>query len=59
MIKANIKFKCILCKNKSKFYVMPEEENTPDGKVNSVEKYKIICKNCGKNYKLTIDIRCI
>lgn len=59
----NFKFRltCIMpgCGNKDEreFYVAPVEKKTKLGSViRDLMQYKLICKKCGKSYKVTLKI---
>ncbi len=60
MITSKINFSCILCGEKERFYVMPEKIKTiSKDYINSVTKFNLQCKKCGKNYRLNIKIEAI
>ena len=51
MITAKINFRCQLCGNTDKFYLMPLDEKTKSNDfIQSSCKFRIKCKECGKNY---------
>jgi len=58
MIKATINFKCKIC-NKKSFYAMPLKKKVNNDFINSVDKYNLQCKNCGKNYILKFNIKAV
>ena len=60
MIKASIRFKCKLCGNDKNFYIMPLFEKVGEKDyINSKTRYKLQCKECGKNYLLTFNIKAL
>lgn len=60
MIITKTKFKCKLCGNAQKFYIMPLKIQTQSGSfINSTDKYNLQCKKCGKNYILQISIKAV
>lgn len=58
MVKATIDFKCKLCEN-TDFYVMPLKKKINNDFINSIDKYNLQCKSCGKNYILKFNIKAL
>ena len=59
MITASVKFKCKLC-NSDDFYSMPDKIKTISGDyIRSVKAFKLVCKNCKKEYELIINIKAV
>jgi len=57
MITLRLDFKCILCQQSKNWYIMPFDEQTPSKDyVHSVNKFRLACKGCGNNYKLSFKI---
>ncbi len=60
MLTAKIQFRCRLCDNGQSFYLMPIKEKTKTGSfTNSIYRYDIQCKKCGKHYILKFGIEAI
>jgi len=59
MIQTTIECKCKIC-SKSNFYIMPLKKKVNNNDfINVINKYNLQCKNCGKNYILTFNIKAI
>jgi len=55
MINYSFELTCQLCGNKKDFYVMPIDEKVgKDDFVSSLQKYRIQCKKCNKDYLLDV-----
>jgi len=58
MILINLDFKCKLCEH-SVFFVMPLKEKVNNDFINSINKYDLQCKKCGKHYILNLNVKAI
>lgn len=58
MITIKLQFKCKLC-NHIDFYVMPLKEKIRNDFINSMTKFNLQCKKCGKNYILSFNVKVI
>jgi len=57
MIVLKIDFKCKLCGNCDDFYVMPIDEKVgKDDYISSLNRYRLQCKKCKKDYILSFNI---
>jgi len=60
MIILKINFKCPMCENNKDFYLMPLKERTSGNDyVDSLTKYEMKCKKCGKSYIISYDIKIV
>jgi hypothetical protein len=60
MLTCKVDFKCILCDEEENFYIMPFKEKTKDNSfLNSLNRFLIQCKKCGKNYTFKFKIEAV
>ena len=58
MLYPKIKYQCLVCGNKSDWYIMPLDEKTKSGDtVRSNTLFRMQCKKCGENYILSFNIQ--
>lgn len=51
-------FKCVLCGETEKFYIMPLDKKTiSGGVVHSGTDFKIVCQTCGQTYEFYCQIK--
>lgn len=62
MLTVTMEFKCKLCNQDERFYIMPEKLQVGSGKtdyIRSQNRYTIVCKECQKAYTLTVNIKAL